>query len=180
MSYKKLIPRFKYLYNVKYINNDRVRILKSFWNKIENLSFHSDEDCWNWTASVNEGGYGQLGFLGRPYISHRLSYVLYKGRIPKDLFVLHKCDNRRCVNPSHLFIGTAGDNNRDCIAKGRNYVRNNIGKPGARKFNESNIKEIFELFKGGKTHQEIADKFRIGRSSITKILNKQRYKEIEA
>ena len=74
--------------------------------------------CWNWTGSVDSKGYGSIkdGVTSR---AHRVAWKLYKGKIPEGIFVLHTCDNRKCVNPNHLFLGTSKDNVRDMMDKGR-------------------------------------------------------------
>ena len=92
-------------------------LINRFWAKVERSA-----GCWNWTASTNVGGYGQLrvgGQNGQPRVSNRIAYELMVGTIPDGLLVLHKCDNPRCVNPNHLFLGTHQDNSDDKIAKGR-------------------------------------------------------------
>lgn len=74
--------------------------------------------CWEWLGSkIN--GYGQFYYEGKNYRAHRLSYKIFIGPTPDDLFVCHKCDNPGCVNPKHLFLGTNSDNQKDCVAKGR-------------------------------------------------------------
>jgi len=75
--------------------------------------------CWNWTGSINFHGYGQKMIAKKNFRAHRIFYQKYKGRIPAGLCVLHKCDNKKCVNPEHLFLGTDQDNATDCIRKGR-------------------------------------------------------------
>lgn len=76
--------------------------------------------CWNWTRSVGSPGYGDLFFNGRHVTAHRLfAHLAFGFDLDSSLCVLHRCDNRRCCNPEHLFIGTRGDNMRDCVAKGR-------------------------------------------------------------
>lgn len=86
-----------------------------FWSKVDRSG-----ECWEWTAGLNQAGYGQFSMWpDRPERAHRFSWVLHNGPIPDDLCVLHACDNRKCVNPAHLFLGTRGDNIRDCFAKGR-------------------------------------------------------------
>ncbi len=76
--------------------------------------------CWLWTASTSKG-YGQLsrGTGLSPYKAHRLSWELHRGPIPEGMDMLHKCDTPSCVNPDHLFVGTAKDNVDDMDSKGR-------------------------------------------------------------
>lgn len=85
-----------------------------FWAHV-----HKTEGCWNWTAAVRGAGYGAFLVNQKNYGAHRFSYLLTKGEIPKGLCVLHACDNRRCVNPAHLSLGTNKDNTADMISKGR-------------------------------------------------------------
>jgi hypothetical protein len=68
--------------------------------------------CWTWTRSTKQG-YGQFVWNGKIHRLHRLSWELYNGEIPKGVYVLHKCDNPGCWNPSHLYLGTAADNGFD-------------------------------------------------------------------
>lgn len=85
-----------------------------FWRKVE-----KGPGCWLWKASLRNR-YGQFGVKpGYIEFAHRFSYELKYGAVPKGLFVCHSCDNKICVNPKHLFLGTALDNNRDCWNKGR-------------------------------------------------------------
>ena len=74
--------------------------------------------CWLWTKSCGSHGYGNLWRLNE-YLAHRVAYRAFKGEIKKDLDVLHICDTRSCINPNHLFQGTAQDNAKDALAKGR-------------------------------------------------------------
>ena len=90
----------------------RGTLQERFWAKV-----HKTNTCWKWTAAKTEG-YGVLGGPSR-ILAHRLSWIIHHGRIPKNLLVLHHCDNPSCVNPDHLFLGTAGDNLHDAMKKGR-------------------------------------------------------------
>lgn len=85
--------------------------------------------CWNWIGTIDHRGYGVLS-MPRPkrrIKAHRMSWTLHVGPIPSQASyhgtcVLHRCDNPCCVNPCHLFLGTAGDNNRDRAKKGRSHT----------------------------------------------------------
>ena len=78
------------------------------------------DSCWLWT-SHKQGQYGYGGFTvrHRTYSAHRISWMIYKGEIPKGILVLHKCDVPMCVNPDHLYLGTCADNHRDMIQRKR-------------------------------------------------------------
>jgi hypothetical protein len=91
-------------------------ILDRFWARIEKT-----DTCWNWTRSKSKAGYGFMSIKGVHMYMHRFSYELHFGVIPDGLYVCHRCDNPSCVRPEHLFLGTALENTRDCIAKGRDY-----------------------------------------------------------
>lgn len=83
-----------------------------------------DRGCWEWIGTLHPAGYGQVTFNYKHHLSHRLSWEIHNGPIPPGkgahgTCVLHRCDNRTCVNPAHLFLGSNADNMHDKVVKGR-------------------------------------------------------------
>lgn len=138
--------------------------------------FVKSDGCWNWNAVHDKNGYGQFRLLGRTERVHRIAYVVYVGPIPPGFSVLHTCDNPRCVNPQHLWLGTQADNLRDMANKRRStYGERN---PQA-KLTVANVLRIRELYRRGRqTQQSIALIFGVADSAICNIINGKRWGHI--
>ena len=135
--------------------------------------------CWNWTGGTyKKDGYGQVHYQGAAFVASRLAWTLERSEIPPDTLVCHKCDNRLCVRPSHLFLGKPKDNTTDMMNKGRHkggldYIRT-----------KAHRKAISDRMKGqrnmlGRKHSE-ATKKKIHETRVARGLNKPLSKQHRA
>ncbi len=100
--------------------------------------------CWFWTGSDNTQGYGIIRRGARRLMAHRVAYELFIGKIPSGMLVCHHCDNPPCVRPDHLFIGTAKDNIRDCVSKGRSKEQKKTHCPRGHRYTAENTKIVHD------------------------------------
>lgn len=133
-----------------------------FWEKVKKT-----KSCWHWMGTKSRG-YGFISISGRMYLVHRYSYMLHYGDIPKGsgwhgICVCHACDNRRCVNPKHLFLGSHDDNIQDAVNKAK-FKGENAGRA---KLSQNQVSQIrFLLDTRIYSHRELAKMFNISRGSI--------------
>lgn len=152
----------------------RIPIEQRFWPKVKKESEHSwnGTECWEWTGYVTQHGYGQIttgGDTGPLILVHRQSWILHFGDIPERMSVLHHCDNRKCVRPDHLFLGTYSDNMRDMIKKGRHpryFMTMDKARAIRARYAEGNI-----------TYKQLAKELGIHPSTIGNILSGKQWKE---
>lgn len=140
--------------------------------------------CWEWKAGLLKDGYGGFAVFDqnsqriRSMGAHRFSWMIQYGDIPTGFFVCHHCDNRLCVNPGHLFLGTPKDNNRDMMEKGRQYFP--LGEEASNaKLSTQQVIEIrnrhaTEVI----TQRQLAIEYGIGFKGINKIIKRQRWKHV--
>jgi hypothetical protein len=135
-------------------------------------------DCWNWTASKDDCGYGYFLKDGRPHRAHRISYEFHKGPIPEGIEVCHTCDNPPCVNPDHLFLGTHKVNMGDMVNKGRSK-----GTPGEAhnkaKLTDEKVLEIRRLFNAGYSESALVKKFKVCQSTINRVILRQTWSHVK-
>jgi hypothetical protein len=148
--------------------------MKRFWSKVRRT-----RGCWWWIAST-VGGYGQFKVDGKMVLAHRFAWTLTYGAIPDRKWVLHSCDNPRCVKPAHLFLGTVIDNNRDARTKGRHRygVADNRGASNGHA--RLCVRDVREIRRRGRreTLTAIARSFRISIAHAGRIVRRAAWAEV--
>ena len=165
------------------------------WSRVEKTG-----DCWNWTGTLNAYGYGVMTIAKRLVFAHRLSWELAHGPVPEGRSVLHRCDNRRCVNPDHLFVGTRAENAADRVAKGRTAsgdrngartrpdrnpaklyperLRRGEANPASR-LTEAVVREIRARHAAGETKAEIGRALGLPRGHVGRIVDRRSWAHVE-
>jgi hypothetical protein len=152
--------------------------VERFWAKVDKSG-----ECWEWTAGLNNtGGYGVFHLnLGKPVLAHRYSYIIHHP-LTNDLWehreicVCHRCDNPKCVNPAHLFLGSRSDNMKDMVMKGRGLTGE---KNGHSKLTEAQVREIRGRWSaGGIKKKQLALEYGVKHQVVSKIILRKSWKHI--
>lgn len=133
-----------------------------------------ENGCWQWQAHADKDGYGVLPGDKRNVRAHRFSYEHHFGPIPEGMSVCHKCDNPGCVNPDHLFIGSAKDNAQDALSKRRHYIG---AKNGRSKITEDQARFIIS---SNMNDPSLAAMFGVHRSTINKIKRSSTWRHLHS
>lgn len=151
-----------------------------FYSKVKKL----DSGCWDWLGSKTRTGYGYFHLENRTNKAHRVSWIIHNGAIPRGAFICHHCDNPSCVNPKHLFTGSALDNTRDMISKKRNNfsMGGKHSHPGElhpqTNLTWKVIREIRKKYATGKYNQkELAKKYNLTQTGVSAIVRCETWKE---
>lgn len=159
------------------------RVNQLFWERVNITS-----NCWLWIGHLNKkrGGYGYFKSRGKIWRAHRLSYEIHYGSFDKSLDVCHKCDNPPCVNPNHLFLGTAKDNCQDTVRKGRTKRGSEHGlnvHPERRPWGERNgqskltVEAVIDIRnsydKRKKSVEELSKKYNVSIFNIYKVISRK-------
>ena len=149
--------------------------------RITTKTIKAKNKCWEIKTNIQKNGYAKISWNKKACWAHRLSYELFKGPIPKKMDVCHSCDNRKCVNPSHLFVGTRRDNMVDCKNKKRisSGLKHSVimqkAFEGKRKLSDENV---LSIIKSTETNRELAKKFNVHNRLISLIKENKIYKHV--
>ncbi len=163
-------------------------IADRFWPKVNRSG-----DCWEWTAHRTRTGYGMIGLPNSRTVerAHRVAWILTNGPIPVGMCVLHRCDNRACVRPDHLFLGTQADNVADMISKGRRHSMagdaHPARRPGARigerngrsRLTADDVRRIRTMRGEGLEYRQIAAHFGVAVPTVQHIVSGKNWSHID-
>jgi hypothetical protein len=166
----------------------RPQDIRRFNEKVDRAS---DNECWLWLSATLRGGYGVFQIAGRTVKAHRVAYLLHTGEDPVGFLVCHRCDNRKCCNPNHLFKGSSLDNNADRDRKGRtSHGPNHMGHVpaenlprgithGMSKMNDDIVRRIRHEYASGNISQVVLSaKYGLHQTQISKIIRRLTWRHV--
>jgi len=142
-----------------------------FWRHVHK---RGPDDCWLWVGATHANGYGSIKKDRErgQWLAHRAAWHITNGSIPDGMLVCHRCDTPTCVNPGHLFIGTASQNTADMVAKGRYLVR-------GRHINARlTVKAVKDIRRDCRRQEDIAAAYGISQATVSDIKVRRTWKHI--
>lgn len=159
---------------------------ENFWRYV---SRGDDEACWEWQGAKTSSGYGTVSWHGQSIQAHRLAYALTHGNIALTTgfrqlnrakryrrFVLHRCDNRLCCNPAHLFLGSMRTNLLDAYRKGRK-TQPRSGHTNA-KLTAEQVRDIRDAYNSGARQVDLAERYGVSQRAISLVVRYETYKDV--
>lgn len=144
----------------------RGQVYKSMLDRItEKVTYEPNSGCWLWTGGLSSYGYGATQFQGRQLLMHRVVFEMYNGAVPGTGVLCHRCNVRSCVNPDHIYIGTAQSNVMDAVRSGRHAHGTTHG---CSKLSDCKVRQMRELSATGMTYADIAKRFGVARPTAAK------------
>jgi hypothetical protein len=132
------------------------------------------DGCWEWLGTVLDSGYGQVWANGKRRRAHRVSWELSNGALPAEALVLHRCDNRKCVRPEHLYVGTHVQNMLDRSERERVHHPIGITHPAA-KLTDRIVQNIRERSRAGETQRSLAKTYRVSQATISMVVTRKHW-----
>jgi len=161
---------------------------------LSKIKVNSDTQCWEWTDCCDHVGYGLIRIRSWPYSlgAHRVSAYVFLGvsiyKREDNKYICHHCDNPPCINPSHLFVGTAKENMHDAIRKGKmNFDRSSCGgmrkewigtKCKQAKLNKKSVLEIRRRYNSGDSGTHLAKEFGLSNGAMYRVINRQSWRHV--
>jgi HNH endonuclease len=161
-----------------FFNKDKGRLFElaitRFWKNV-----YKTDSCWLWIGTLSNDRYGSFRAAGKTYTAHRFSFFLAHGYLPPSTMdVMHTCDNKRCVNPDHLVVGTRKDNIHDYLDKGGHYFHRGE-KNGRSKVTDEQYAEMKAKWNDGATMSSVAREYGITPQSFWMRLVREKEREMQ-